>query len=278
MKKFLFSLLVVTSGFFAVRGVSAQQCEDMKRDQEIRRARLLDVEKEMGLIESQLRDIEKKKMELEDWRNRKARERDEIKASLSTLQARIDAECSVCPTLERQAEAFQRQYSSLDQKAQDLIRRIRELAEEARRLDAKTDALSAEYERLGCPNLVAGKTEQATIDRCTQIFSRWNALEKAIDALENRLRSLRAEYISTRNQMMQRRQELDRLHADLERNCRQSPRLVEVRNAIDRQREIDALQEQVDATEKGIARFRGLKLRPMPRLIERKEKKGLKER
>jgi chromosome segregation ATPase len=254
------------------------QCERIKEEQGIRRGRLQDLQNELGLIESQIRDIERKRVELEESRGQKLKEKQELETSLSVLEAKMDSECNVCVSLERQAEAFQMQYSALDNRAQDLIRRIRELAEEARRLDAETDALSREYERLGCANLAAGRTEQATIDRCTQIFSRWNALEKEIDSLENRLRSLRAEYISIRNQMMQRRQELDRLHADLERNCRQSPRLVEVRNAIDRQKEIDALQEQVDATERGIARFRGLKLRPMPRLIERNEKKGLKER
>ena len=137
---------------------------------------------------------------------------------------------------------------------------IRERVQESQRLNGETDKLEAAYAQLNCDNLVPGQTAQATIDRCGDLFSQWNQMQKDINAHQTAVGSMRNRYQALMGQLRGYNRELDQLLKFMRENCRHSPRLVEVETMEKERNGFTGLKLELDGMDSNVKKFRALKI------------------
>lgn len=253
--RLLLGVLFVIVGL--IQPVMAQtamgSCEEMKAaaDEASKKAAMVD--RELSEIDRQIADLVAKK-------NAKTRERDEAMAAAKSLQAKAKEACSICEKYDQRVEALKRSLGPLAAQAREVGREVSERSAEVKRLEEEVNAVVVPYENMKCGDLVPGKTDQATINKCTELFSKWNDLQIRIDKLNSIIVQLQERYRRLLAEIRKRRAEIASLSAEMDRVCKESPKLVELKGLQKDFDDYDKFESSMDAATQSMSRMKGSRL------------------
>jgi len=225
------------------------------------RADLSGIDAEIAQLERRLTDLRVDKSRLEH--EMKARE-----TNIGRAKTAYDKDCSTNETCEQ----YERMVTEMEQQTkpfQEALERIRkETADRSKQIAAlrrRIDPLRAEYQRLGCDNLVPGETQQSTIDRCMAIFSEWNRLQAELNDHNNRLPALRSQYQRLLSQMQATDRRASNYETYLAANCKRSKKLGVVRGYKGVHTRARSLEQELDKLVEDVTKLRGVRITVEPK-------------
>jgi DNA repair exonuclease SbcCD ATPase subunit len=228
----------------------------MKASAKAAKDRASAIDGELATIDRQIADLVTKKAE-------RTRAKETALAEAKAREADAQKACVLCERLDRRVELLTKSLGPLAARARDLGNQIRGKLAEVKALEADVDKVSGPYESLKCGDLVAGKTDQATINKCTELFSAWNGLQIRIDQLKAVIADLQNRYRQLLAEIQRRKGEIAQVTAEMTKACGDSPKLVDLKNL---DRELDdhsKYQVQVDEALTVLQKMKGRSLRPV---------------
>ncbi|HUU01765.1 MAG TPA: hypothetical protein VM425_10010 [Myxococcota bacterium] len=269
-----------------------EECQQKKNDIAEMQQQAKQMDAEIANVDLKIRDLERQRQQLVRDKFEKAREKAKLQNRIRLDQKMMDRMCSglrQCDNLEQRIDALKAHLAPLAEQLRRIRREITERNADTVRLNREVNKIETSYRQLNCDNLVAGQTQQTTIDRCTELFSRWNQSQKDINGLRASVAALRGRYRRVMQKMRIHGVNLARLLAKMRRTCGHSTRLAELENLEKEQTGFSALKRELDQMESSIGRIPRLKiirprLKPMLKkkpvlhkmLKPKKNKPGLK--
>jgi len=270
-----------------------EECQQKKNDIAEMGQQAKQMDAEIANVDLKIRDLERQRQQLVRDKFEKAHEKAKLQNRIRLDQKMMDRMCSglrQCDNLEQRVDALKARLAPLAEQLRRIRREIAERNADTVRLNREVNKIETSYRQLNCDNLVAGQAQQTTIDRCTDLFSRWNQSQKDINGLRASVAALRGRYRKVMQKMRIHGVNLARLLAKMRRTCGHSTRLAELENLEKEQSGFSAIKRELDQMESSIGRIPRLKiirprLRPMLKkkpvlrkmLKPKKEKPGLKK-
>lgn len=215
------------------------------------RSNVTSIDAEIAELEQRLTYLKRQKRKSEA---RKANQRIRVR----NLQAAYDKDCKggdTCKRKEKRVAALESRSAPLEAELSDLGRGIREGRVRVGKLKGEIRALRSDYSRYRCDNLVPGQTSQATIDRCSDIFSQWNSSQQELDRYGRSLSTMRTRYQRMKSRLDAIGSALDQAETYLARHCSNSPARATIRSrrtslqrAAGLFKELEALSKDLDET------------------------------
>jgi chromosome segregation ATPase len=131
---------------------------------------------------------------------------------------------------------------------------------DVRDLNSKIEPLQRSYNAQGCGSLVAGQTEQSTIDACTLLFSEWNRLQIRLNQQNSQLAALKTRYEVLMAEVNSWDQRALSYQSYLNKHCKdntQTAMLGEYRTTRER---AQSLGRELDALIADVVRLRGVRI------------------
>jgi chromosome segregation ATPase len=240
-----------------------ERCEQKKSEIAGLESQITSIDNEMNAMQAKIMKVQNRLNDLRNKQQQKGMEKANLQKQLRQEQLvleRVCRELRQCEANEHKIEALKTRMGPVALKLQELAREIQTQSAEATRLNQEVDKIEASYQQLNCDNLVPGQTAQATIDRCSDLFSQWNQMQREINAHQTAVNGMRNRYQSLMAQMRGYNLELDQLLRFMRENCQQSPRLVEVETMDKERNEFNLLKGQLDGMDNSVKKFRALKI------------------
>ncbi|NMB76593.1 MAG: hypothetical protein GYA21_15875 [Myxococcales bacterium] len=258
-----------------------ERCEKEKADIASMKNQAVGMDGEIGAIDQKIEKIRRRLQEFEARRAAKQREKGELLQNIARREAELNRTCSPlreCEKMEQEIERLKQRQAGVANTLRAIQNDIRDRNTEVNRLNGEVDRIENSYRQLNCDNLVPGQTDQATIDRCSALFSDWNRLQTDINRLSNSLRDLRNRYNQVASQLAGISAEIARLLARMRGPCGHSPRLAELEAMERDSNAFGSIRTDLDDMDRKVLRFKGLKviqpkMRPMIRPADDKDKK-----
>ena len=206
------------------------------------------VDAEIAELERRLTYLKKEK------RRAEARTRNQ-QNRVKRLSAVYDKECKggdSCARTEKRVASLERAAQPLEAELTDLGRGIREGRVRIGQLRGDIRILRDDYKRLRCGSLVPGQTTQATIDRCSEIFSDWNRTQQELDRYSRNLTSMRTRYRNIKSRLDSLTASLNSAEAYLARNCKESSARETIRTRKTTLQRAEALFRELEAMSKDL--------------------------
>ncbi len=258
-----------------------ERCEKEKADIASMKNQAVGMDGEIGAIDQKIEKIRRRLQEFEGRRAAKQREKAELLQNIARREAELNRTCSglrECEKMEQEIERLKQRQAGIANTLRAIQNDIRDRSTEVARLNGEVDRIENSYRQLNCDNLVPGQTDQATIDRCSALFSDWNRLQTDINRLSDSLRDLRNRYNQVASQLAGISAEIARLLARMRGPCGHSPRLAELETMERDNSSFGSIRTDLDDMDRKVQRFKGLKviqpkMRPMIRPADDKDKK-----
>ena len=260
-------------GCFVLAGVTAlaanasaqgaASCEKMRQDVVVTQNRLTEADRQLGELDRQIDEANQHLKALNQSKAHEAQTRDGLTALLRTQQGSAQNACAVCGKLEASVETLNGQVGPIAQRMHAVSDGIRARADEAARLNADVDRVQSAYAGLHCDQLPPGKTKQATIDTCHDLFSQWNAMQARIDQLDQALAGLRQQYQELAAQYQRLSTQIAHLTSELNANCQGSAKLVDLTSMQRDSSAFEAMRGQLEDISAKLVRARGFRLKPV---------------
>jgi len=273
--------LAISVLFFFCLGGAAQaeslfeQCQQKKRDIAEMEDQAKQIDGEMADLDMQIRDLARKKQELLREKANKSREKKRLERKIRVDRAMMNRSCSglrQCEAYERKIDQLKERIRPLSERLRRIRQEIRERGSEVRQLERETRKIESSYSKLNCDGLVAGQSSQSTIDRCSDLFSDWNRMQKDINSLQSSMSALRNRYRSVMRKMRRHNTELARLLRKMRASCGHSDRLADLRRMKEEQDDFRGIDDELDDMESSVRKIRTLKI------VKPKLKKALKKK
>jgi len=281
MRRLVIGLGVLcTLGAFSA--VSAQslfdRCQKKKADIAVMEDSVGTIDGDVNKINSRLENLRRKQKELLQQKTAKAREKAALLRRIKSEKAHHARMCvglRQCEKLERKIEKLKKRIAPLSDRLRRIREEIRSRREESNRLSEIVEKIEASYANLKCDDLVAGQAAQATIDRCSDLFSRWNKLQADINKLQSSVVALRDRYKRVMKKMRAQNAELVRLAKKMRKACSHSSRMAELETLEKEQHGYRAISDDLEKMSRRVKKFRALKIRrpKMKPTIRRKKGK-----
>jgi DNA repair exonuclease SbcCD ATPase subunit len=246
-------LVLVGAGGRAEAQPGGAGCDAMKAAAKAAKDRAAAIDGELSTLDRQIADLVTRKAE-------RTRAKETALAEARSREAAAQQACVACERLDGRVELLKRSLGPLSARARDLGNQVRAKGAEVRTLEAEVEKVSGPYESMKCADLVPGKTDQATINRCTELFSAWNGLLIRIDQLRASLADLQARYRQLLAEIQRRKGEMAQVTAEMTRACGESPKLVDLRNLDRELDDYSKFQVQVDDALNALQKMKGRKL------------------
>lgn len=258
-----------------------ERCEKEKADIASMKNQAVGMDGEIGAIDQKIEKIRRRLQEFEGRRAAKQREKAELLQNIARREAELNRTCSglrECERMEREIDRLRQRHEAVASTLRAIQTEIRDRSIEVNRLNGEVDRIENSYRQLNCDNLVPGQTDQATIDRCSALFSDWNRMQTDINRLSDSLRDLRNRYNQVAGQLAGITGEIARLLARMRGPCGHSPRLAELETMERDGNAFGSIRTDLDDMDRKVQRFRGLKviqpkMKPMIRPADDKDKK-----
>jgi len=252
-----------------------EECQQKKNDIAEMEQQAKQMDAEIANVDLKIRDLERQKQQLVRDKFEKAREKAKLQNRIRLDRKMMDRMCSgirQCDNLERRIDDLKARLAPLAERLRRIRREIAERNADTVRLNREVNKIETSYRQINCDNLVAGQAQQTTIDRCTDLFSRWNQTQKDINLLRASVTALRGRYRNVMQKMRIHGVKLARLLAKMRRTCGHSTRLAELENLEREQTGFSALKKELDQMESSIGRIPRLKIvRPRLRPVLKKK-------
>jgi peptidoglycan hydrolase CwlO-like protein len=235
------------------------------------------IEAEIKGINDQVKELQKQIKDLRAQSVVKKRERAAAIKKVNIAKAQTKKPCAKvarCENAKKKVVTLKTKIDPKKEKLKKIREEIRERKKNASKLQEESERLEAQYNELGCRTLVAGETDQATIDKCTDVFTKWNALQKKINDLNASIINLRARYRKVMARMKALRNELRVLSRSVRANCAVGgPEAKEVEVLETDQKEFDAMDGEIKEVDVKIKKARKVKL-VKPKVVIKVKAKG----
>ncbi|MCP4604807.1 MAG: hypothetical protein GY847_30520 [Proteobacteria bacterium] len=264
----LAAVLVTTSAF-------AQKPEEACKTEKDKVVKLIakedGIKAEIKAITDELDKLAKKKKEL--LANRGAKKRETVSVKKEIRKAKVEqkkacAKIERCKKAEERIKKLKAKISPLRAELKAIRKEIRSRNKRAAEIGAGIEGLEKQYNKLNCRNLVAGETPQATIDKCSDIFSKWNALQKDLNDLNTKVISTRRSYTKVMVKMRVLRVERKILSKLVKVNCGDGKQAKDVEVLETKEKDDDAIKAEIDEVAVKIKKSRKIKI------VKPKVKKG----
>ncbi|RME27182.1 MAG: hypothetical protein D6806_05030, partial [Deltaproteobacteria bacterium] len=233
-----------------------EQCQQKRLDIQQMERQSQAIGQEIGRIDVQIR-------QLQQQRNQKVREKQQLDRKIRIDRAMMERSCRFL----RECERLEKKVQQLKQRIRPMLDRSRALRadldryrSEADRIDGRINRVSSAYRQLNCDNLVAGQTAQSTIDRCSQLFSEWNALQKELNSLQDSIRGLKGRFQRLMKEIRRFKKRIAQLLGKMRRNCTHSSALAELERLDNDWRTWESWGRQIGDLNKRLTRFRALRI------------------
>lgn len=220
------------------------------------RAELASVDREIAELQRRLGDLSTRRRELQQ-------QGDTAERRLSAADSLYKRECAVdegCDTYVRQVGDLERQTAPLQSDMQRVGEDIAVSRRDVDQFSRQIEPLQREYAERRCNNMVAGQTEQSTIDRCMMIFSDWNRYQADLNRQTTRLSDLRARYEQYAAELKALETRAGGYRTYMERNCAANRETQVVRDYGRVQRNAEQLGRELDQLADTVTRLRGVRI------------------
>jgi len=197
-----------------------EECQQKKNDIAEMGQQAKQMDAEIANVDLKIRDLERQRQQLVRDKFEKAHEKAKLQNRIRLDQKMMDRMCSglrQCDNLEQRVDALKARLAPLAEQLRRIRREIAERNADTVRLNREVNKIETSYRQLNCDNLVAGQAQQTTIDRCTDLFSRWNQSQKDINGLRASVAALRGRYRKVMQKMRIHGVNLARLLAKMRR-------------------------------------------------------------
>ena len=258
MKRILVATAVSTLVLATVARAQSlfEQCQQKKLDIQQMERQSQAMAQEIGRIDAQIRQLQMQ-------RNQKAREKQQLDRKIRIDRAMMERSCRFL----RECERLERQVHQLKQRMQPMMDESRALRgdldryrSQADRIDGRINRVSTAYRQLNCDHLVAGQTAQSTIDRCSRLFSEWNALQKELNTLQDSIRGLKGRFQRLMKKIRRFKARIAQLLRKMRRNCTHSSALAELERLDNDWRTWESWGGQIGELNNRLVRFRSLRI------------------
>ncbi|RLB56447.1 MAG: hypothetical protein DRI34_09095 [Deltaproteobacteria bacterium] len=267
MKRIPFVAFLLAAGMMVPAQAQSlfEQCQQKKRDIEQMEAQARQMGSDIAGLDSQIRDLQRRRAD-------KMREKRRLERRIRLDKTMMERSCRglrECEKLDRRVENLKRRLEPLARRLDAIRQELDKRRAESNDLDREIERITTSYRQLNCDGLVAGQTDQNTIDRCSQLFSRWNKLQKRINLLDIAIRQMHQRYTKVMRRMRSLRAEITRLLARMRTRCGHSSFITELERLDQQQRNWQAWGTQMQDLSNRLKRARKLKvlrprLRPAP--------------
>ena len=206
-------------------------------------------------VDGEIAELERRLAYLKKEKRRAERRVGNQETRVKRLSAVYEKECKggdTCERTEKRVTTLERAAQPLESELNDLGRGIRESRVRIGQLRGDIRILRDDYKRLSCGALVPGQTTQATIDRCSQIFSDWNRTQQDLDRYSRNLTSMRTRYRNLKSRLDSLTSSLNTAEAYLTRNCKESPARQTIRSQKTKLQRAEALFKELEAMSKDL--------------------------
>lgn len=212
-------------------------------------------------VDAEITELERRLAYLKNEKRRaEARTRNQ-EARVKRLSTAYDKECKggdSCDRTEKRVATLERAAQPLEAELNDLSRGIRESRVRIGQLRGDIRILRDDYRRLRCDALVPGQTTQATIDRCSELFSDWNRTQQELDRYSRNLTSMRTRYRNIKGRLDSLTASLNSAEAYLAQNCKQSSARETIRTRKTALQRAEALFKELEAMSKDLDEARSI--------------------
>ncbi|MBW1810240.1 MAG: hypothetical protein JRJ19_00585 [Deltaproteobacteria bacterium] len=256
-----------------------EECKQKKQD-------IAEMENQSTQIGLEVDEFNKKIRELQREKFAKIGEKTKLDKRIKIDKAMTKRMCSglrQCDSLDRKIENLKDKIAPFSDRLRRIRKEIGERTAEVVRLNRKVDRIEASYTQLNCDNLIPGKAAQSTIDRCTDLFSQWNQLQKDISRIKGSVAALGHRYKKVMKRLRRHSAELARLSQKMHKNCRHSARFADLEEMEREQHDYRAIKDELAEMETKVRKIKKLKIRrpkmkPVLRPMNKKKKKKKKKR
>lgn len=241
----------------------ARVCQTRERILEQNKNRRAAFAGELVGIDAEIRQLEERLAELK-------RERQRVQSSVTAMTRRVQQDeatykrsCGgnvTCQRYETMAGQLDKDSTRLENESNSIRGEIRDSQNRLASLRRAVEPLRTEYRRLRCDNLVAGETQQRTIDRCASIFSDWNRRQAELNRYRQRVPSLEHRYRTLVTQLDSIDDRAKNAEAYLNRNCRASRGLRSVQTIHRRRDNVRRVGDELRSLTKTIADLKNLRI------------------
>lgn len=239
-------------------------CQTRERILEQNKNRQSAFQGELVGIDAEIRQLEERLAELR-------RERQRVQGSITAMNRRVDrdeaalksscgARSSTCGRYETMASQLDSDSTRLENESNSIRGEIRDSQNRLVSLRRAVEPLRTEYQRLRCDDLVAGETQQRTIDRCSSIFSDWNRRQAELNRYQQRIPSLQHRYQTIVSQLDSIDNRAKNAEAYLNRNCRTSRSIRTVQTVHRRRSNVRRVGDELRALSRTITDLKNLRI------------------
>ncbi|MEK7704720.1 MAG: hypothetical protein AAB426_07140 [Myxococcota bacterium] len=218
---------------------------------------------ELTSVDAEIAELQRRMGELSTRRRDLQQQSDTYERRLSAADSLYKRECSAaegCDTYVRQVGDLERQTAPLQADLQRVSDDIAVARRDVDSLSRQIEPLQREYGERRCGNMVAGETEQVTIDRCMAIFSDWNRYQADLNRQTARLADLKARYQQSVAELRSLETRATGYRTYMERNCASNRETQVVRDYGRVQRNAEQLGRELDQLVDSVTRLRGVRI------------------
>lgn len=197
--------------------------EEQRRDAFL--ADLTGIDTEIAQLRRQLEELSRRRSDVkrmvDTYTHRAANAKDSYERDCAATQD--------CGQYDALAGQLEQQNSSVEGQLNTVRGSIDASRRDIGDLKRQIEPLQREYQHLRCNNMVPGETAQATIDRCSAIFSEWNRLQADLNAQNQRLPALKARYEQLLTELRNIENRARGYEKYMASNCKSSPKIDTMR-------------------------------------------------
>jgi chromosome segregation ATPase len=257
--------VALTASSLTLAQSRGHRCDQKRGDLNTYSSRLSTLNMELAPIDQEIDRLNRRVQELRDAQQQKINERNSLQESVRNLEGDIARLCRQgegreCGALDNRVDNLKGRSLPLNERMNAIRTDIQNLNREVDRSSHEAERFENQYSQLGCDHLTPGRTSQATIDTCSDLFGQWNHLQTDINTQQASINAMRTRYDQLAREQQALRVETSRLLADMRERCRDGGRLGEL-EGIDREHNnFVMLKTDLDDMASRINRFRALKI------------------
>ncbi len=218
---------------------------------------------ELAGIEAQIDELIDQLSQLQSRRKRLAVAIERTESFLYTARPKWKKDCGSsvnCGQYESLVDGLEQRQKPVEALLTTLRTEIASTRKAVQALRKKIEPLRQDYKRYTCDSLVPGQTTQATINRCTSIFSQWNRLQADLNNHNSRLPDLRARYQRAASQSDANEKRAKNYETYLATNCKSSRKLATVRKYTNVRERANQMHKELNSLIQEVTSLRGIKI------------------
>ena len=260
---FIIGLLAVSLLSGNVWANAQQTCDQKKQAVKDLENKWKDNENKIKDIDNKVEALQKELKTLAAEKAQKKSEGDKIKREIAGAkreEAQACANVAKCEDYKKKLDEYKKEFDETRAEIAKLHGTIKTKLAAVAVLEKKVDGYEASYEKLGCDSLVAGETDQSTIDQCNKIFSDWNADQKSINDLNAEVGKLSGESKKLSAKAKGIRGRIAKLRVLIKKDCQGTPMIKESEDLEKQDDGADAVDKDIESMKTKLKKIKKVRI------------------